>query len=118
MAQPPTPLDAAFANATEPLKVSMTTTLAGEDVVNDRVKTYEAYYYAISISTGTIKASSGVLCGLIGTTTGGMTFKDGANTLWNVSVTAGVSAYLPYPIICTTSITVSASAAVATIIYL
>lgn len=74
--------------------------------------------YAVSISTGTVKATPGVLYGFWGSTAGTMAIKDGSNQLGVVTISANVIQSLPSPIYCTTSISISASSAVATVLYL
>lgn len=72
---------------------------------------------AVSTSTGTVKAGPGVLYGWIGTTTGRITIKDGATEVGTFSVTAGDIREFWRGMNFTTSITISSSAAVATILY-
>ncbi len=74
------------------------------------------YTYRTSTSTGTLKATPGVLGGWIGTTAGTFAIKDGATELGVFTVSAGVVVSLP-PIRMATSITISASAGVATVFY-
>ena len=96
---------------------TLNTTLAGEDQVLDRQWGGTKCNYAVSQSTGTWKASAGVLYGWIGSTAGTFAIKDGATQLGVFTVSAGVVVDLP-GITMATSITVSASAGVATIFYL
>jgi len=89
----------------------------GHDATLDRTWGGTKCNYAVSQSTGTWKASAGVLYGWIGTTAGTFAIKDGANQIGVFTVSAGVVVNLP-GITMATSITVSASAGVATIFYL
>jgi hypothetical protein len=90
----------------------------GEDSTLDRTWGGPKCTYAVSISTGTVKATPGVLFGFWGGTAGTMAVKDGANLLGIVTISANVIVSLATPIACATSITISASAAVATVLYL
>lgn len=73
---------------------------------------------AVSISTGTIKASAGTLLGWLATTTGDINIMDGLVSTGRVRVVSGVATELgPFGIPFGTSISISASAAVATFIY-
>ena len=73
---------------------------------------------AVSTSTGTIKASSGTLFSYLATTSGDINIMDGATSVARVAVVAGGNTNLgPWGIPFTTSISISASAAVATYVY-
>lgn len=75
--------------------------------------------YVSSISTGTVKADSGILKGVWGTTAGVVALKDGAVALGLLTVSAGIMTAFPEPgLRFNTSLTVSASAAVATYLIL
>lgn len=89
----------------------------GHDATLDRTWGGSKCNYAVSQSTGTWKASAGVLYGWIGTTAGTFAIKDGATQIGVFTCSAGVVVTLP-GITMASSITVSASAAVATVFYL
>lgn len=89
----------------------------GEDSTLDRTWGGPKCLYAVSISTGTVKASAGVLYGYTGSTAGTFAIKDGANQLGVYTVSAGVTFAFPAAVTMATSITISASAGVATVFY-
>ena len=73
---------------------------------------------AVSVSTGTVKASAGTLLGWLATTSGDINIMDGLTSTARVAVIAGVATNLgPFGLPFTTSISISASAAAATYIY-
>lgn len=75
--------------------------------------------YVPSISTGVAKADSGILKGVWGTTAGTMALSDGTTALGLVTVSAGIITLFPEPgLRFNTRLSISASAAVATILLL
>jgi len=80
----------------------------------------DACAYQVSVSTGTVQGGKAlVFMGLWGTTAGTMAIRDGATELGVLTVSAGVVAF-PFGsggLRISTSLTISASAAVATILF-
>ena len=73
---------------------------------------------AVSVSTGTVKASAGTLLGWLATTSGDINLMDGLTSTARVAVVAGVATNLgPFGLPFATSISVSASAAVVSYVY-
>lgn len=92
--------------------------LAGANLTVSAVEVWNtaAGTYGVSLSSGNVKASPGVLMGYFPTTSGDMEFKDGNTSVFRVAIVAGTVSNIP-PIRFLTSISLSASAAVATLIY-
>lgn len=72
---------------------------------------------SVSVSTGTLKATPGVLFTIIPTTSGDVNIKDGGTENARLALVAGTPVNFTWGFPFTTSITISASAAVATYIY-
>jgi hypothetical protein len=73
---------------------------------------------AVSLSTGTIKASAGSLFMVLPTTSGDINIMDGTTSVARIAVVAATPReFGPWGIPFTTSISISASAAVATYVY-
>ena len=72
----------------------------------------------VSTSTGTIKASAGTLLGWLASTTGDINIMDGVTSVARIRITSGATTQLgPFGLPFTTSISISASSAVAAYIY-
>jgi hypothetical protein len=90
----------------------------GHDATLDRTWGGQKCLYKTSQSSGTVKASAGVIYGWIGTTgAGSFELKDGNTSLGIFTVSAGVVVQLP-GITCATNISISASVGVGTFFYL
>jgi len=72
---------------------------------------------AVSTSSGTVKASAGTLFMILPTTAGDLDIKDGNTSIGRIAVTTAVVNFGPWGIPFGTTISVSASAAVATFVY-
>lgn len=72
---------------------------------------------AVSTSSGTVKASAGTLFMILPTTAGDLDIKDGNTSIGRLAVTTSVINFGPWGIPFGTTISVSASAAVATFVY-
>lgn len=70
-----------------------------------------------SVSTGTLKAGAGTIFTIIPTTSGDVNIKDGATEVARIALVAGTPVNFMWGFPFTTSITISASAAVATYVY-
>lgn len=71
----------------------------------------------VSVSTGTLKAGAGSIYTIIPTTSGDVNISDGTVTTARIPVVAGTPVNFFWGLPFTTSITISASAAVATYVY-
>lgn len=73
---------------------------------------------AVSTSSGTIKNGAGTLFGWLATTSGDIDIKDGNTSIARIAIVSGVATQLgPWGIPFGTTISISASAAVATYVY-
>lgn len=105
-----------------PIYIPAGGTLAGAQITLSSLQivdnTPASLLKAVSTSSGTIKASAGTLFSWLATTSGDIDIKDGNTSIARVAIVAGVATNLgPWGIPFGTTISISASAAVATFVY-